>query len=525
MHRIKELAIILIIIGFLAYLPSFFGGFVWDDEDFVYANTYVKEFQINKFWSENAIAGRGKNSNYYRPIQFSMYALIYKIAGPSPIAFHAVGIVLHIITAIMVIIVITAITNSSFIGFLTALFFLIHPLQTESISYMSGHSDPLYAVFFLLSIFFFLKRNERMFYKILSVVFFILSLLSKELALILLGIIILVFLFDIKHSHFERSEKSSDQRERNIKHASLDFSVTTFLRNDILLISLYALIALLYLISRFTFLKFSDIALFWKGNPYGEHFITRLATFFQNFFTYLGLLIYPKNLFMERDFTVNIVTSLWNMWTFLFLVLNMMVLMVFLKSRNNISVRLFFLFWVAFLISLLPYTGVFLLNGIFYEHYMYLPQVFFWGGVFSLTHKLLKRLKVLILLMIVSVLLLLVRSYARQWEWIDSERFYRQTLSYAPKSVRIMNGLGMSLAEKGNCEEAIQVYKQASILSPRTPNVYHNIANCYLSMQKPDDAEKYYLKALEVDPSFSFSCVSLKNMKRPKSSCIIPQKY
>ena len=127
--------------------------------------------------------------------------------------------------------------------------------------------------------------------------------------------------------------------------------------------------------------------------------------------------------------------------------------------------------------------------------------------------------------MIVSVLLLLVRSYARQWEWIDSERFYRQTLSYAPKSVRIMNGLGMSLAEKGNCEEAIQVYKQASILSPRTPNVYHNIANCYLSMQKPDDAEKYYLKALEVDPSFSFSCVSLKNMKRPKSSCIIPQKY
>ena len=60
MHRIKELAIILIIIGFLAYLPSFFGGFVWDDEDFVYANTYVKEFQINKFWSENAIAGRGK---------------------------------------------------------------------------------------------------------------------------------------------------------------------------------------------------------------------------------------------------------------------------------------------------------------------------------------------------------------------------------------------------------------------------------------------------------------------------------
>ena len=56
MHRLKELAVILIIIGFSRLSPLSLGGFVWDDEDFVYANTYVKEFQINKFWSENAIA-------------------------------------------------------------------------------------------------------------------------------------------------------------------------------------------------------------------------------------------------------------------------------------------------------------------------------------------------------------------------------------------------------------------------------------------------------------------------------------
>lgn len=515
MHRLKELAIILILIGFLAYLPSLFGGFVWDDEDFVYANTYVKEFQIGKFWTENAIAGRGKNSNYYRPIQFSMYALIYKVAGPNPFAFHAVGIILHIITAIMVIIAIIAITNSSFVGFFTSLFFLIHPLQTESVSYISGHSDPLYAIFFLLSLLFFLKRNERMLYKMLSVVFFIVALLSKELALILPGVIILLYVLSSRPEWRDLKDSEIPRQARNDK---------MFRRSDVLLVGIFVSIAILYLISRFTFLKFSDIALFWKGNPYGEHFITRVATFFQNFFVYLGLLIYPKDLFMERDFTVNIVTSLWNPWTFLFLILNMIVLAVYLKSKDNKNVRLFFFFWIAFLLSLVPYTGIFLLNGIFYEHYMYLPQVFFWAAVFCLTHKYLRKLKLLKVLMIVILLLFLVRSYARQYEWIDSERFYRQTLSYAPKSVRIMNGLGMSLAEKGNCVEAIQVYKRASILSPRIPNLYHNIANCYLSMQKPDEAEKYYLKALEVDPSFAFSCISLANMKRPKSSCIMSEK-
>ena len=359
-----------------------------------------------------------------------------------------------------------------------------------------------------------------MLYKILSIGFFILSLLSKELALILPGIIILMAL----SLRALRVNQKGEAIYTNNKIATSSGSAETP-RNDILFVAIFATIALLYLISRFTFLQFSDIALFWKGNPYGEHFVTRLATFFQNFFVYLGLLIYPKDLFMERDFSVNIVTSLWNVWTYLFLALNASVIVIYVINKNKKSVRLFFFFWIAFLISLIPYTGIFLLNGIFYEHYMYLPQIFFWAGVFTLIHKYLKKLRLLKVLMIVLLLLLLIRSYARQYEWIDSERFYRQTLSYAPKSVRIMNGLGMSLAEKRNCEEAIRIYKRASVLSPRTPNLYHNIANCYVSMQKTDEAEKYYLKALEADPSFSFSCIALQKMGKPKSSCIISQKY
>lgn len=352
-----------------------------------------------------------------------------------------------------------------------------------------------------------------MLYRILSIGFFILSLLSKELALILPGIVILLYVLS---SRPERRDLNGSEIPRQARNDNV------LRQNDVLFIAIFGAIALLYLISRFTFLQFSDIALFWKGNPYGEHFITRLATFFHNFFTYLGLMVYPKDLFMERDFTVKMVTSLWNVWTLLFFILNTGIGIIYFKNRNKEHVRLFFYFWIAFLISLTPYMGVFLLNGIFYEHYMYLPQVFFWGAVFTLSHKYLKLLR---LLMIVLFFMFLVRSYARQYEWIDSERFYRQTLSHAPKSVRIMNGLGMSLAEKGNCEEAVRVYKQASIFSPRTPNLYHNIANCYLSMQRSDDAEKYYLKALEVDPSFAFSCLALQKMGKPKSSCIIPQKY
>ena len=193
-----------------------------------------------------------------------MYALIYKVAGPNPFAFHAVGIVLHIITAIMVIIVITAITNSSFIGFDCA-FFLSILYKPNQLAICQAIRSALCCILSFINIFL-LKKERTDVLQNIERCFFILSLLSKETRTYSAGDNNISISFDIKHSHFERSENAT-KGKRIIKHASLDFSVTTFLRNDILLISLYALIALLYLISRFTFLKFLRHCSFLEGKP------------------------------------------------------------------------------------------------------------------------------------------------------------------------------------------------------------------------------------------------------------------
>jgi len=499
MYRLKELAIILILVGFLAYLPSFFGNFVWDDEDFVYANKYVQNFQLDKFWTENAIAGRGKMSNYYRPIQFSMYSILYKVAGPNPFVYHLAGVILHITAAVLVFIVLSTITKISFVAFLTALLFLIHPIQTESVSYISGHSDPLYVLFFFLSIFFFLKRNKRLLYKVLSVCFFILSLLSKELALILPGIIMLIMLFK------RHPDENQDPDIVKKTHLHLD---SGFRRNDVLFIGLFFLIDLLYLISRFTFLKFSDISQYWIGNPYGEHFFIRLATFFRTFFTSLGLLFFPIDLFMERDFTVPIQHSLFNPWTAGFFILNAGIIVILYLNKRQATKHYPLFFYLCFLISLIPYVGIFLLNGIYYEHFLYLPMIFFWASMLSFLSGLISK-KILKYIVGIILILYLFRSYVRQWDWIDNERFYRQTLSHAPKSIRIINGLGMTLGEKNNCQEAITVYKQAIMIDKNVPNLYHNIANCYVSLGNNKEAETYYLTALKINPKFTFSAVNL----------------
>ncbi len=100
MSRKHFYSFLLAILGFFIYFPSLFGGLLFDDEDLIYANAYVKTFAIGKFFTENSIAGRGKISNYYRPIQLILYALVYKIFGLSPFAYHLLNIIFHITASI-----------------------------------------------------------------------------------------------------------------------------------------------------------------------------------------------------------------------------------------------------------------------------------------------------------------------------------------------------------------------------------------------------------------------------------------
>jgi tetratricopeptide (TPR) repeat protein len=163
-----------------------------------------------------------------------------------------------------------------------------------------------------------------------------------------------------------------------------------------------------------------------------------------------------------------------------------------------------------------------LINGIFYEHFLYLPLVFFfsfwiilfssfWLTIFSRSHpswlnKIASICAVLVLLAFVA------RNVSRQFDWNNSIRFYKQTLVRAPKSVRIINGLGMAYAEKGELDKAIKEYSRIPKINPNIPNAYHNLANAHAANGNLDGAEKNYLKALEVDPNFHFSAQSLINL-------------
>ncbi len=466
---------ILASIGLVLYLPSLFGPFLWDDEDFVYANQYVKEFRIDKFFTDSQTAGRGKLSNYYRPLPQIVYATTHSLFGPKPPFFHAVNILVHIGAASAIFIFLRLMLTGKAppgISLLVALIFLIHPVQTEAVSYISGLSDPLYVLFGTLALITFSLRNKRHNMLILSLGFFVLSLLSKETALVFLPLTLL-----------------------------LEWTISHKIRHSLY----FALPAGLYLLYHFTAINNLDIAAAWGQTAYTQSVTTRFLTFISNWYSYLLLLVFPWHLFMERDYSVAIQTNWLSIQSLGFLLING-ALIYWLSSKRD--AQLWFCY-LAFYISFIPYTGIVLINGLFYEHFLYLPLVFFfafWLLVFK------DHLRPVLPLLAVGLFLLATRNIIRQFDWNDEVRFYTQTLHYAPKSIRIRNGLGMAYAKWGNYEKSLQIYAEAIKLSPQTPNLYHNSANVYLATGEVDKAEEFFRRALTVDPNFFFSWQALASL-------------
>lgn len=478
-------SILLFIIGVFVYTPTFFGTFLWDDEDFVYRNAYVKEFRVDKFFSENAIAGRGKLSGYYRPIQLTLYAGIYKVFGFRPLVYHAASVLLHAIAAIILFLFLSTLLREMHVSFLTSLIFLVHPVQTESVSYISGISDPLVAIFMFLTLRIFIVNQHNMRSMASATACFILAVFSKELGLVTIGIMLLILVGE----HTYRTKK------------------------HLIILGVTMLFGAAYYVLRTTVWKFYDPKLDWQGSMYGSSIQIRLATFFQNYFLYLKLLIFPKELFMERDVTISLVPSLFGPWTLVFMQFHLAVwiLLILLLRRRHREARIASFLYVSFLVTLLPFTGIVLINGIFYEHFLYLPMIFFWGIVIWSTRGWL-HLRVVKIVIFIYLAALISRSFIRQADWIDPVRFGRQTLTYVPSSIRAMNYLGIDLSDRGHTDEAVKLYEQGIRTFPTIANFYHNLAVVYMSKNQQDRAEQYFRQAISVDPSFYFSYFALASL-------------
>lgn len=198
--------LILLSLNLAVFLPSMRGDFLWDDKYFISENpniqspNFLKTFLFSPF---GGFSGLDENSarmdrimQFYRPLTSLSYWLDFKIWGLNPAAFHLTNILLHTANSVLLFLILLSLGTSVAPAFSSALLFSVFPLHFENVAWISGRTDLLSFLFAALSVGFFIKFMERRGgpYLGLSSLFFFLSLLSKENAILLPVIYGLFFL-------------------------------------------------------------------------------------------------------------------------------------------------------------------------------------------------------------------------------------------------------------------------------------------------------------------------------------------
>ena len=508
----KLLILILAAAGFLVYAFNSNNPLFWDDDDWIKGNVFIHDFShLKEIFTENVLSGFGLNGNYYRPLLLLSFAFNYVIGGIEPLGYHLVSNGLHIANGILIFLLLRAFISQRS-AFLAALLFLIHPLQTEAVTYISGRGDPMSVFFMLTGLWLLIKgqpavleiRRKRLYFTA-SLAMMILGILSRETAVLFPVLLMIYYIAFLTAKPFFRAFK-----EALIKSLP------------------YWTVAIVYFVLRLTVFNFKNTLNFYsQANEYTRHLSYRLYTFGEVLIEYFKLIFVPVGLHMERDLPVKTSIFQWPVPLAAAILTVIIFIGIILLRRSkkpepntyDPEPRLWFFGWFWFFAALGPVSGIVPINALIYEHWLYLPLIGFFALATFYFDKFLDFLKsrstighkLLVAALIGYFGFFGAAAAKRNLAWGDTESFYRDILKYNPASVRILNNLGNLYSGKDEPAKAIDFYQRA--ISSPLGNIFaqphYNLGNVYRDQGHLDKATVEYNKAIEIDPSFPFAYQNL----------------
>ncbi|MBA4320390.1 MAG: hypothetical protein C0412_18485 [Flavobacterium sp.] len=344
----RRIPLLLFFLVLFSYVNSLSGEFVWDDHVQIAENQFIRKINnipmLFTIGNDATFHQEIFTVNYYRPLQVLTYIFDYHIWGLKPFGFHLTNILLHYFNSFFVFILIYLITNKKLPAFLVSILFAVHPVNTSSVSYISGRADLIAMFFILLTFIFWIKGITINTSYLLSIFFFSLSLLAKEIA------VVLPFLL-LFYAYIEFSKNKDLLRKIFVK-------ITPF----------FALIFIYFLIRKFILenIKLQSVNL---------HFFPLLSTLCKIFCLYLKMLVFPNNLYIGHDTLISTATIF--PFIFLFIAFAFLPIMLIFINHNFVRKILFFTAWfIAFLLpQLFPMHADYSRRVLMAEHWIYVSSV------------------------------------------------------------------------------------------------------------------------------------------------------
>lgn len=464
----------------LSYINIINGDFIYDDKNFIVDNKPIKTWLFSNPWDFFLKPEVAVWSGIYRPLRTLSFAIDYQLFGLNSAGYHIENLIWHLANCLLVYFLIKKFFRQQSISFFATLIFSVHPVQIESVTWISSRGDLMFLFFTLVCFHFYLKfhRNLSFLKIIIWNTVFIIALLSKETAIALLP---LIFIYDYLFSY-----KNSDSGFWKFIKSRRMFYTSVFLT------------AITYLTVRFSLFENASQKSFWGGSA-ESNFMTMIdATVY-----YFRLIFYPVGLSLDYS-TYPITYSLADRYLILDLIFYICVtaLLIIQYRRKN---YLFLFFCSVFVLFLLPSWNILPISAIIAERFLYAPMIGFSTITGLALHKLFKAEKfkkiALISACFIPVTLIILSAY-RNRDWESDFSIWKSCVDRFPGNFKGHINLGTCYDTRGNVIAAITEYYKLIAVAPHHAMAYYNLGNLYWGLGIFEKSRWAYLTAIKLNPQY-----------------------
>jgi len=467
--------LILFVAVIATYSPVWWAGYVWDDGLHLTANPcIVGPLGLKEIWTTQRAS--------ICPLVLTTFWVEHKLWGLAPLPYHLVNVFMQGGCAILLWQLLRSLRVPG--AWLGAALWALHPLQVESVAWISEMKNTQSCIFYLLAIHFYVQglnsaetgeRKQTSWNYALTWIFAALAMASKTSTVVLPGVLCLCAWWMEGKWHW-----------RNLIRVAPVFAMSV------------VAIAI-------TLRPHSQVTSIMSDPQVARSWPESVAASGDVIWFYLGKLLWPYPL-------MTIYPS-WKMdptqvIAYLPLLSAIFLLVILWLNRRSWDRASFFAL-AYYLIALSPFLG--LIDQTFWrlssveDHLQYLagmgPLALAGAGLVWLVDVFIPGRQQLRASLAAAVLLLFgTLSWQRAWAYRSDETLWSDALAKNPSSGAGYVNFGAALLQEGRVDEAITHFQKAEQLDPYNVNVYNNLGAALFQKGQVDEAMAQFQKAQEIDP-------------------------
>jgi len=465
----------IIIIGLVIFCNGLFNNFVGDDLPLITINPTIRSLQNIPLFFSSSIFYTGEGNQLggfsYRPLQTTVFSLIYSVFGSSYVAYHFFQLLIYLVNVCLLFIFFKKYFKLS-LAFLLSIIFLVHPINSENVLYIAAMQEDLFFFFGITSLLILqkYKSNTSLFLASLLLLF---SLFSKETGILFILISILWIIF----------------YKRELIYQWLGYVFCAIILYGILRVHAIGIFSESSVLA-----PIHDLSL-----P------ARLINIPAIILFYLKTFIFPYDLSMSYYWVIDKI-SFGNFFAplvidLLFFFIASIPLVIFYRDHSRKFFKLYLFFAVWFLFGLLFHLQIIPLDLTVSDRWFYFPIVGLLGmiGVLFEAFNVKLNTKLTISIIVFVIILLSLRTFIRTFDW-------RNEMTLATHDLKVSQAFNLELIissdyfNEGDYKDA-QIYAQKSIsLYPNAVN-YNTLGLIYYDQHNYKEAKNAYIKSLHYGDS------------------------